>query len=460
MGIYAVGLELEGADCLVVGGGEVAARKVAGLREAGARVTVIAPELAPGLKAMAGAGAVRWIDREYRSGDLEGFVLVIAATDSEPVNQQVSQEARERKLPVNVVDRTELCSFIVPAVARQGSLTLAVFTGGKSPMLARRIREELQQQYGPEYEELLALLGELRPRLANCIPQQRRRQAVYEAIVYSDALALIRQGRMPEVRDRAEALIAAAMDEEVLPKATGTVYLIGAGPGDPKLITVRGLECLRSADVVVYDRLGTSELIQEARPGAELVDAGKTAGNHPMPQAEINRLLVERAEAGKVVARLKGGDPFVFGRGGEEAEVLAERGIRFEVVPGVSSAIAAPAYAGIPVTHRGVASSFTVVAGHGAGPVTDWTAPDGTVVFLMGLGNLGPITRRLLEQGRPPETPVAVISSASCPDQKTVTGTLASIEALVAAADVTSPAVIVVGEVVKLRDKLAWFSGN
>ncbi|MEW6044968.1 MAG: uroporphyrinogen-III C-methyltransferase [Bacillota bacterium] len=247
--------------------------------------------------------------------------------------------------------------------------------------------------------------------------------------------------------------------------AKGIVYLIGAGPGNPKLITVRGLECLRRADVVVYDRLGSAELLREVRPGgAEIIYAGKVAGHHTMRQEEINHLLIRKAEEGKVVARLKGGDPFVFGRGGEEAEALAERGIPFEVIPGITSAIAAPAYAGIPVTYRSCASTFAIVTGH-EDPTKERSAVDwaristgaNTIVFLMGLANLQAISRRLTAHGRSPETPVALIRWGSRPDQRTVTGTLATITAEAARADLTPPVVIVVGEVVRLREKLRWF---
>lgn len=245
---------------------------------------------------------------------------------------------------------------------------------------------------------------------------------------------------------------------------TGIVYLIGAGPGNPKLITVRGLECLRRADVVVYDRLGTSQLLKEVRQGAEVVYVGKASGDHTMRQEDINLLLIRRAEEGKVVARLKGGDPFIFGRGGEEAEALADRGIPFEVVPGITSAISAPAYAGIPVTHRTCTSTFAIVTGH-EDPTKERSCVNwanistgaGTIVFLMGLANLGGIVRRLIENGRSPETPVAVIRWGSRVDQQTVIGTLATIQDEVACADLSSPAIIVVGEVVGLRQKLRWF---
>ena len=249
--------------------------------------------------------------------------------------------------------------------------------------------------------------------------------------------------------------------------SNGMVYLIGAGPGNPKLITVRGLECLRKADVVVYDRLGTAELLKQVRPGAEVISVGKASGDHTLPQDEINQLLVRKAKEGKVVARLKGGDPFVFGRGGEEAEVLVSHGIPFEVVPGVTSAISAPAFAGIPVTHRTCTSTFAIVTGHEdprkERAAIEWSkiaTGAGTIVFLMGLGNLGNISQHLIENGRSPVTPVAVIRWGSRADQQTVTGTLATIEEAVARAKLGSPAVIVVGEVVGLRTKLSWWDNR
>jgi uroporphyrin-III C-methyltransferase len=245
----------------------------------------------------------------------------------------------------------------------------------------------------------------------------------------------------------------------------GIVYLVGAGPGDPELITVRGLKCLQRADVVVYDRLANRALLDYAPPGAELIDVGKEADRHTLPQAEINRLLVERGRAGKTVVRLKGGDPFVFGRGGEEALALVEAGVPFEVVPGVTSAIAAPAYAGIPVTHRGLAGGVTIVTGHRADAVaeqeTEWerlaaAQADGTLVFLMGVGNLPAIVAALRRGGRPADTPVALIANGTCPDQCVVIGTLADIVER-AAGVIRPPAVIVVGPVVTLSEKLAWF---
>ncbi len=247
---------------------------------------------------------------------------------------------------------------------------------------------------------------------------------------------------------------------KVTPTGRGIVYLVGAGPGDPGLITVRGVECLRQADVVVYDRLANPALLAYAAQ-AQLIDVGKEADRHTIPQAQINALLLEHASAGKAVVRLKGGDPFVFGRGGEEAEALAEAGIPFVIVPGISSAIAGPAYAGIPVTHRDLACSFTVITGHRAGhvkdPACDWRrqAQTGdTLVFLMGVHSLPSIVESLLEAGRPPSTPVAVVQEATCAGQRIVTGTLADI--VMSAAGVQSPAVIVVGEVVRLREKLHW----
>jgi uroporphyrin-III C-methyltransferase len=243
----------------------------------------------------------------------------------------------------------------------------------------------------------------------------------------------------------------------------GIVYLVGAGPGDPGLITVRGLECLQRAEVVIYDRLANGALLDRAR-GAELIDVGKEPDRHPVPQVQINALLVEKARAGKIVVRLKGGDPFVFGRGGEEAAALAAAGLPFEIVPGVSSAIAGPAYAGIPVTHRNVSCNVAIATGHRADlagdPACDWrrlaNGPD-TLVFLMGVHTLPQIAEELMAHGRPATTPVAVIEQATCRDQRTTVGTLANIAELARCRGVCPPAVIVIGEVVRLRESLKWY---
>ncbi len=487
---------LAGRRAIVVGGGTVALRKVEGLLAAGAQVTVVSPALADELAALHAAGKIAVIQRPYQDGDLADAWLAIAATDDAAVNHAVFAEAQRRGCLVNVVDDPEHSNFIVPAVVRRGEVTIAVSTGGSSPALARRLRERLAQWVGPEYGDLAALLAELRPTLLARFPAGRPRLDAALRLVDSDLLVVLKRQGMAAARAYAEALLEAsesgievvrqpplgladhAHNPEKPAKAStpeepllrsdgfsrppGIVYLIGAGPGDPGLITVRGLECLRMADVVVYDRLIPTALLDEA-PHAERIDVGKQPGRHPVPQEQINAILVAQAQQGKTVVRLKGGDPFVFGRGGEEAEALAAAGIPFEIVPGVTSAIAAAAYAGIPVTYRDVACSFVVLTGHrreGADELAcDWGAAVGadTVVFLMGVGNLPAIADNLIAAGKSPDTPAAVVARGTWPQQRTVTGTLRDIAERAAEADIRPPAALIVGEVVRLRERLRWF---
>ncbi len=472
-------INLATRKAIVIGGGAVALRKVEGLLEGGAAVTVISPVLADGLVALRAASRISVVPRPYQDGDLADAWLVVAATDDAAVNQAVFAEAERRGCLVNVVDDPEHSNFIVPAVVRRGEVTVAISTGGSSPALARRLRERLAELIGPEYGDLAALLAELRPALLARFPAGKPRLDAALRLVDSDLLTVLKEQGMAVGRTHAEALLETPSqspqsgieasaghphDPEKPAKAStpGLVYLVGAGPGDPGLITVRGLACLAAADVVVFDRLIPPALLDGA-PQAERIDVGKQPGHHPVPQEQINAILVEQAQLGKTVVRLKGGDPFVFGRGGEEAEALAAAGVPFEVVPGVTSAIAAAAYAGIPVTHRDAARSFAVITGHrkddGEEADYDWAAAAGadTLVFLMGVGNLPVIVDHLLAAGRSPATPAAIVARGTWPQQRTVTGTLRDIVGQANAADIRPPAALIVGEVVRLRERLRWF---
>jgi uroporphyrin-III C-methyltransferase len=397
-------------------------------------------------------------------------------------------EAEREGVLLNAVDDLDHCSFIAPAIHREGDVTVAVSTSGKSPALAARLRQRVARLIGPAEARLCELLGEMRPELAARVTDPHARTALWYRIVDSDVIEFVRRGDMEGARERIEELIredkgSVGLEVPRLKPGPGTalplravthrahssewghsepgiVYLVGAGPGDPGLITAKGLGILRSADVVVYDRLVAPSLLAEAPPGAERVFVGKRphGGGADLAQHEINALLVERAQRGLTVVRLKGGDPFVFGRGAEECEALHAAGVPFEVVPGVTSAIAVPAAAGIPVTHRRLASAFAVVTGHECEGVStlDWEAlarvP--TLVVLMGLSALPEITARLLEHGADPDTPAAAIASGTLPAQRTVIGTLATLAARVEEEGLEPPATVVVGEVVRVRELL------
>ncbi|HUK20834.1 MAG TPA: siroheme synthase CysG [Gemmatimonadales bacterium] len=455
MSFYPVFLVLKGRRAVVVGGGAVAEQKVRGLLDAGARVTVVSPALTWKLEDLAAINAITLVGRPYTDGDLDGAFIAIAATDDRSVNEAVWAEAERRGVLLNAVDDVPHCSFIAPAIHRVGDITVAVSSGGKSPVLAVRLRDRIRSLIGPDQAQFLELLGELRPEVTARIADAKQRTRLWYRIVDSDAGEYVRRGDLAGARQRIESLIASTESGEPLEAAPrGIVYLVGAGPGDPDLITVRGLELLRRADVVVYDRLVHPGLVDRAPAWAERVFVGKRAEGHSVEQEKTNALLVSLAQAGKVVVRLKGGDPFVFGRGAEEAEALEQADVPFQIIPGITSAIAAPGAAGIPVTHRRHASAFAVAAGHECEGDSDldWEAlariP--TLVFLMGLRGLPNIVARLVEHGLSPDTPAAVIASATLPEARAVAGTLATIAELAREANLESPATLVVGDVVRV----------
>ena len=466
---YPVFLDLHGRRAVVIGGGAVAEQKVHGLVGAGAHVTVVSTDVTSALGALARRNAIEHKRRPYRRGDLKGAWLAIAATDDRGTNGAVWAEAEQLGVPLNAVDDLEHCSFIAPAVHREGDITVAVSTAGKSPALAVRLRQRIARLVGRAEARLCELLGELRPGLAERVPDTPARTALWYRIVDSDVIDFVRRGDVEGARRRIDELVSrlgpvprlkpgpdTSLPLRAVPHRahssewehqTGVVYLVGAGPGDPGLITAKGLELLRSADVVVYDRLVSPALLAQAPAEAERILRGTD-------QQDVNALLIDRAREGLNVVRLKGGDPFVFGRGAEECEALAAAGVSYEVIPGVTSAIAVPAAAGIPVTHRRVASGFAVVAGHECDGRSDldWEALSRmpTLVVLMGLAALPDVVARLRAQGAPADAPVAVIASGTLPEQRRVVGTLDDIAQLVAAAGLEPPATIVIGEVVRV----------
>lgn len=447
--------KLQGRPVLVVGGGEVALRKARLLSDAGGRLRVVAPEIRSDLRELVGAEGV--FLRGYEPADLHGVALVIAATDDEPLNARISHEAQALGIPVNVVDAPALCSVIFPAIVDRSPLVVAVTSGGDAPVLARLIRAKIETWIPATYGQLAGLAKQFRERVKQLFPDVQQRRVFWEDVFQGQIAESVFAGKLGEGKRLLEAKIAGAA-----PRALGEVYLVGAGPGDPDLLTFRALRLMQQADVVLYDRLVAPAIIELCRRDAERIYVGKRRSEHAVPQDEINQLLVDLAKQGKRVLRLKGGDPFIFGRGGEEIEQLAAEGIQFQVVPGITAASGCAAYAGIPLTHRDHAQSVRFVTGHlkdGSSdlPWADLVAPGQTLVFYMGLVGLPTICQELIAHGRAADTPAALVQQGTTQNQRVFTGALANLPQLVAEHEVHAPTLVIVGEVVTLRDKLAWF---
>ncbi len=453
-------LKLSGRTVVLVGAGDVGRRRAEQLLDCGARLRVIDPSPTEQIRAAARDGRLTLVERPYRSGDLEGADLVLVATDDSQVNRAVWTDARARKAPINVADDPEKCDFIVPALVERGDLTVAISTHGKSPALAARLRRRFSAMLGSELGRYIAVLDGVRQRLKDSSLDFDQKKRVMYRLIDSDLQQLVRESNRPAIERRIENAIGQASSDVEDRESRGRVYIVGAGPGDPGLITVRGLECLRSADVVLHDRLVDPRLLEAVSDHAEVVDVGKRLGEREGLQEFIHDSMVGHARRGKIVCRLKGGDPFVFGRGGEEARALTEAEIPFEIIPGVTSATAAPGAAGIPLTHRGSAHAFMVMTGSRAdnAPEEEWNgaasllAGGGTLVVLMGLAHLPTIVRRLAAAGCDPRTPAAVVSRGTLDDQDVRVGRLADIRDR--ADGVVSPAAVVFGNVVLERNRL------
>ncbi|WP_044872825.1 siroheme synthase CysG [Pseudomonas sp. LFM046] len=451
---------LQGRQVLVVGGGEVALRKARLLADAGAQLRVVAPQIDSELLEMVERSGGESRLRGYQEPDLDACVLAIAASDDQALNAQVSAHAQARGVPVNVVDAPKLCSVIFPAIVDRSPLIVAVSSAGDAPVLARLIRAKIETWIPAAYGQLAGLAKKFRDQVKALLPDVQQRRVFWEEVFQGPVAERMLAGQGAE----AERLLAERVAGGA-PRALGEVYLVGAGPGDPDLLTFRALRLMQQADVVLYDRLVASPIIELCRRDAERIYVGKRRADHAVPQDEINRLLIEQAKLGKRVLRLKGGDPFIFGRGGEEIEELAANGIPFQVVPGITAASGCAAYAGIPLTHRDYAQSVRFVTGHLKDgscdlPWGDLTASGQTLVFYMGLVGLPLICEQLIKHGRAAETPAALVQQGTTSRQRVFTGTLANLPQLVAEHEVHAPTLVIVGEVVTLRDKLAWFEGD
>jgi uroporphyrin-III C-methyltransferase/precorrin-2 dehydrogenase/sirohydrochlorin ferrochelatase len=463
-------LNIKNRNCLVVGGGEVAARKIALLRKAGAHVTVVAPrisiEIEEQLCQQPGQGKIVYCAGPFHPDHLAGAALAIAATNDPDVNRMVSEAAGRLHLPVNVVDNPALCSFIMPSIVDRSPILIAVSSGGASPVLARLLRARLETLIPAVYGRLAAHASDFRGRVKRAFPHPEARRRFWENVLQGSFAELVFAGKDSAAKvylERAlEQQTADPAQGEAGKQPQGEVYLVGAGPGDPELLTFRAMRLMQQADVVVYDRLVSPEILDMVRRDATRVYAGKERSKHVMPQESINELLVRLAREGKRVLRLKGGDPFIFGRGGEEIETLSDEGIPFQVVPGITAANGAASYAGIPLTHRDYAQSCVFVTGHlKDGSVDlDWqmlARPKQTIVVYMGLLGLPVLCRQLIAYGLSFKTPAAIVQQGTTHKQRVLTGTLETLPEMTASAHLVPPTLVIVGEVVKLHRKLAWF---
>ncbi len=456
---FAAFLDLRGKRGMVIGGGPVAALKAEVLLRSGTQVTIIAPELCARLAELTLVGALRHEAKRFQPGDLVGAEIAIAATDDSATNEAVSAAARSLRIPVNVADNAALSSFIMPSVIDRPPLQIAISTGGSSPVLARKLRTLIESLLPFAYGRLAALIGRFRPASKQRFPDPEARRRFWEDVVDGPVADLVLAGREQAAGEALEGMLEAGSPYDL---PTGAVYLVGGGPGDPGLLTLRALQVMQRANIVLYDHLVAPGILDLARRDAERIYVGKQSNNHALPQQDINLLMVRLAQDGKRVVRLKGGDPYVFGRGGEEIETLAAAGIPFEVVPGITAACGAAAYAGIPLTHRDYAHSCIFVTGHLKDGSLDlnWDVlarPKQTVAIYMGVHGLPQFSAQLIAHGLAADTPAALVEKATLPKQRVIEGTLATLAERASQAKAKPPALVIVGEVVRLRSKLSWF---
>jgi uroporphyrin-III C-methyltransferase / precorrin-2 dehydrogenase / sirohydrochlorin ferrochelatase len=462
---------IKNRHCVVIGGGDVAMRKVSMLLKASAAITLYSPEICHELQDLVAAEKIKFFAENFEENQLLGACMVIAATDDEAVNTAVSVAAKAQNIPVNVVDAPDLCTFTMGSIIDRSPVVIAISSEGNAPVLARYIRAKIETMLPATYGRIADIAGEFREQVKSKFGTTQARRIFWEGVLQGPFVERVLSGQEQTAREMLHGLIADADAS----KNQGEVFLVGGGPGDPDLLTFRALRLMQQCDVCVYDKLVSPEVMELVRRDAELIFVGKSRDQHTMPQEEINELLAKLALSGKRVLRLKGGDPFIFGRGGEEIETLMAHGVPFQVVPGITAANGVSSYAGIPLTHRDYAQACLFITGHlkatkdltsGSTELTldlDWVAmsrPNQTVVIYMGLVALKEICAQLIAHGVSPTMPVAVVQQGTTQRQKVVTATLADLAEKVEAAGMKPPCLTIVGEVVKLRETLNWFTPN
>jgi uroporphyrin-III C-methyltransferase/precorrin-2 dehydrogenase/sirohydrochlorin ferrochelatase len=458
---------LKGRNIMVVGGGEIALRKVRLVQEASAIITIVAKDFCPDLLAMDaadkkhGCNGLRLITAAYEHQqmlDIPDIVMVIAATNDRDLNRLVSEHAQSANILSNVVDDPGFSTVIFPSIVDRSPIQIAISSGGDAPVLVRLLRTKFEALLPAGMSKLGALAGSFRERVKAKFSNGADRKAFWEEVFYGP----IAEQAYANNLDEAERLLTDKLDSTDKFK-TGEVYLVGGGPGDPDLLTFKALRLMQQADIVLYDRLVSPEVLNLVRRDASRIYVGKTAGDHPVTQDNINQKLVEYALEGNRVVRLKGGDPFIFGRGGEEIETLAEHNIPFQVVPGITAASGCASYAGIPLTHRDHAQSVRFIAGHlRSGKMElNWpelVQPNQTLVFYMGLSGMETICQQLKDNGLAADTPLALVEKGTTDNQRVFTGDLDTLPAIVRDSGAKAPTLIIVGHVVSLHNKLNWFN--
>lgn len=445
-------LRLQGKPVLLVGAGDVAARKLQSLVSAGASVTVISPDIVAAVQVFVSAGQVRYVRRRFRPSDLDGQWLVVSATGVANTERAVAAAAAKRRIFCNAVDDNENCSYITPAIVDRSPLLIAVSSGGTAPVLARQIRYKIETMLPARLGDVANYAARWRKRVVRALGGFGRRLRFWETVFDGRVERALLAGR-EDVADRTMSdLLARAQNDTA---TTGHAWLVGAGPGDPELLTLKALQAMQQADIILHDRLVSDEVLALARRDAKRISVGKTPGCRANSQEEINALLVRLVAEGKRVCRLKGGDPFIFGRGGEEAEALTSAGLSCSIVPGITAAAGCAAAAGIPLTHRDHAQSLLLLTGHGKESIDtlDWPSlarDRQTLAVYMGVRRFSILTRNLTKHGRSTRTPVAIIENGTSKAQRVIRGTLGQLPMLARAHAIQSPAILIIGEVAAL----------
>ena len=448
--------DLKNASTLVVGGGDAAARKIELLLKAGAKVRLCASERIKAIQTFVESGKINLVATTFDTSLLDDVVLVVAASGDADIDDAIAIKAAARNLPVNVVNKAESSSFIFPSIIDRSPIIASVSSSGSLPVLTRLLRSRLESAIPSSFGRLADVATKYRDQVREKFPDLNQRRRFWESHLEGLFAEKIFSGQ----EDESVAILENSLKNDVF-QPGGEVYLVGAGPGDPDLLTFKALRLMRQADIVLYDRLVSQPILDLVRADAERVDVGKERANHTLPQQQINELLVTLAKQGKRVLRLKGGDPFIFGRGGEEIDRLSDEGVPLQVVPGITAASGCSSYAGIPLTHRDFSQSVRFITGHLKDdtcnlPWSDYVQENQTLVFYMGLVGLSIICSQLIAHGMPSDTPIALVSKGTTKDQKVVTGTLSTMPEVVKVEKVKAPTLIIIGEVVSLRDKLRW----